>query len=259
MATTKNYIQRSAASAETNGMKTIDSGLDIGRFNIHAAPIPGNYSLTPTSRHVDSITKYKSAVKMMLPIRLTGKVEGIIPTHKVGLFSFAYITWFTRKLFEFFRMQKKGEMASILMCGKEDSCEKTIPRLKQIWFQEVSKKGPENASFSKAVMRFARTRIIMSIIFICFNAIISFLAASFLIRLFVQYLETPDQTLTTGLILATALTVCHFVRNFTYSFIWCTNFVTGHRVRNSCLGLMYDKVLRLQNVGSKQMGEVSFS
>ncbi|XP_029639179.1 multidrug resistance-associated protein 9-like [Octopus sinensis] len=256
MASRKTNLQRSAAAAETNGMKTIDSGLDIGRFNIHSAPIPGNYSLTTTSRHVDSITRYKSAVKMLLPIRLTGKVEGLIPTHKVGLFSFAYITWFTKKLFDFFRKQRKGEMASILICGKEDSCEKTIPRLKQIWLEELSKKGPENASFNKAVIRFARTRIIMAIIFICFNAIISFLAASFLIRLFVQYLESPDQTVTTGLILATALTVCHFIRNFTYSFIWCTNFVTGHRVRNSCLGLMYDKVLRLQNIGSKQMGEL---
>lgn len=31
----------------------------------------------------------------------------------------------------------------------------------------------------------------------------------------------------------------------------------GTRVRNACLGLVYDKLLRLQNINGKQIGEVS--
>ncbi|GAB1600015.1 multidrug resistance-associated protein 9-like isoform X1 [Argonauta hians] len=182
--------------------------------------------------------------------------DGIIPTQRIGILSFTYVSWLTKTIFNFYREQKKGEMSKILVCEGKDSCEKTIPRLKRIWQKQIKMQGLAKASLYKAVMRSIRKRMAVTMFFIFLNAIVSFLVASVILKYFVIYLETPEQSLEMGLVLAGVLTICHLLRNFTYSFVWCSSFVTGHRLRNGCLGLMYDKILHLKNLSSSQMGEI---
>lgn len=245
----------SEAEKKIERMPSIESELDIGRFSLISGTAETSHNLPISTRYTLNDWKYKTAMKMFIPYRFTRKVEGKIPVNKVGFFSFIYLTWITEKLLEFYRKHKKGEIASVWSCGDEESCDHNVPRLKNFWNKEQEKKG-KKASFYKTVLRFARTRLIGSVLAIITNAIVSFLVSSFLIKEITDFLENPESPLYFGILLVLILAFSHFIRFSSFSLIWCLGFITGTRVRNACLGLVYDKILRLQNINNKQIGEL---
>lgn len=200
--------------------------------------------------------KYSAALKVLKPLRPRSK-DGKIPINKAGFFSYLLVTWMSKLIWKVFRHRNEQmNEEDIWTCPDEESANVNTERLARLWNDEVNKRGKEKASFLRVWLKFAKTRIIVTLVIIAINAVSTFLESGYLLNLIVQYLESEEENLWYGISLVVCVAACQIVRATSFCVIIIFGVQTGVRFRAGLLGLAYDKMLRLKSVRGKQLSEV---
>lgn len=200
--------------------------------------------------------KYSTALKVLKPLRPRSK-DGKIPINKAGFFSYILITWMSKLIWKVFRHRNEPlNEEDIWTCPDEESANVNTERLTRLWNDEVDKRGKEKASFFRVWLKFAKTRIIVTLVIIAINAVSTFLESGYLLNLIVQYLESKEENLWYGISLVVCVAACQIVRATSFCVIIIFGVQTGVRFRAGLLGLAYDKMLRLKSVRGKQLSEM---
>ncbi|XP_032668813.1 sodium leak channel non-selective protein-like [Odontomachus brunneus] len=200
------------------------------------------------------IKKYNNALGNLIPIRLQTQQKEDAPADKAGLFSYVYITWMTHYLWKAY---KKGlTIKDLPSISVYDSCEYNALRLDVLWQQELSKNGPNAASFSTVAWRFVRTRVYISCILLASSLIFGFISPTILMRKILEHMESPEENFWDGIKWVVLLALCDSLRAFFFTWTWNMNYKTGLRLKSACTTLLYKKIIRLNSLGDKNTGEV---
>ncbi|XP_021928372.1 multidrug resistance-associated protein 5-like isoform X2 [Zootermopsis nevadensis] len=200
------------------------------------------------------VRKYKTALKNLIPVRKKAKQRDVISVDSAGLISFISFSWMSQYMY---KASKKGLTAEDIPEGSPlDSCDLNGQRLELLWQEEVSCKGPRRASFGSVVWRFMRTRIIMSSFVFSCSVAMGFISPTVFMRKLLQYAEDENGDMMEGVTWAVCLTLSEFLRTIFFSWSWALNYRTAIRLRSACLAILYRKVIRLNSLGGKSVGEL---
>lgn len=100
--------------------------------------------------------KYQHSLKTLIPFRFASNSH---PLDDAGFFSFTSFTWMTPMMWKLFRNQLDEDSLSL---SPHDGAHINGDRLQRLWDEEVAHKGLEKASPAAVVMRFQKTRLLVS-------------------------------------------------------------------------------------------------
>nr|CAD7428537.1 unnamed protein product [Timema monikensis] len=129
-------------------------------------------------------------------------------------------------------------------------------RLELLWQKEITEKGRKEASFGRVVWKFVRTRVLFSCFVFCVSQALGFISPTLFMRELLQYTENEDSSTQDGVKWAFLLTLSEFLRAIFFSWNWALNYRTAVRLRSACLAMLYRKVIRLNSLGDKSIGEL---
>ncbi|KAL1465333.1 hypothetical protein WDU94_004915, partial [Cyamophila willieti] len=125
-----------------------------------------------------------------------------------------------------------------------------------MWQEEVARKGPQDASLGGVVWRFIRTRAILATCIYALHVTMGFISPAIFLRNLLVFSETADSTVWNGIFWAFCLTMSEVLRILFFTWSWALNYRTAVRLRAACMGLLYKKVIRLNSLGNKSVGEL---
>ncbi|XP_043467235.1 multidrug resistance-associated protein 5-like isoform X1 [Leptopilina heterotoma] len=199
-------------------------------------------------------TRYNNALQNLIPLRPNVKEKEKPPEDNVGLFSFLYLTWFTKYLWKAYR--KGIDKNDLPNTSIFNSCAYNSQRLEILWKEELGRRGSDGASFTLVAWRFARTRIFLSCILYGCSVIFGFLSPAILMRKVLEFLQENDESYANGIKWALLLILCEICRLTLMNWSWNMNVTTARRLKSACLSLLYKKVIGLNSLGNKSTGEL---
>lgn len=158
-------------------------------------------------------------------------------------------------------------------------------RLQKLWKEEVAKAGLEKASLVRAIVRFQRTRLIVSAAAGVIAMVAAFLGPvnpndsfvhpmeergtlspthgltllpqAILVNKVLQYIEHPGtSSWSYGVGLAFALFFTEFCKSFFMSLMWAMNVRTAIRLKGAFCTMAYEKIISLRAQSDVSNGEV---
>ncbi|XP_051793100.1 ATP-binding cassette sub-family C member 12-like isoform X2 [Acanthochromis polyacanthus] len=199
-----------------------------------------------------SFKKYHQSLQTLKPFRWSSPQSH--PLDNAGFFSFATFAWMISMMWAMFR--NKLDMSSLNL-SPLDATDTSGERLQRMWDEEVAKKGPEKASLVFAVLRFQRTRLIISVTVGILAMLAVFLGPAVLIHEILKYIEDPGKsTVIHGVGLALGLFTTEFFRAFLMSLMWAMNIRTAVRLKGAFSSVGFQKVISLRAHSGVSMGEM---
>lgn len=162
-------------------------------------------------------------------------------------------------------------------------------RFERLWEEEVARVGLEKASVSAVVMRFQKTRLIVSFLssiffsfavfvgpvcstalvvivyypspWICWNVSFTLCVCviqSILVYEILNYAEKPGSSTVHGVGLCVALFISEFSKAFFASLLWAINLRTAVRMKGAFSMLAFKKIISLRTLTNISVGEVSY-
>nr|XP_045601897.1 ATP-binding cassette sub-family C member 5-like isoform X2 [Procambarus clarkii] len=200
-----------------------------------------------------TFTRYRPSLQHFIPFRKPPKEKDEMPVDKAGLFSYTTISWISNLMWKAYKTGLKDE--DIPICSKYDMCGYNVERLETLWNEEIKRNGKDNVSLQRVVWKFLRTRLLFALSIFMVNIMLGFIGPTIFMRLLISWLST-EEPMTVGAIWTTGLLITEFFRIILFCLVWCINYQNGVRLRAACLGLVYKKLMRMSNLGSKSVGEV---
>ncbi|XP_072320763.1 ATP-binding cassette sub-family C member 12 [Eucyclogobius newberryi] len=152
--------------------------------------------------------------------------------------------------------RKKLDFNSLAL-SPYDAADINTDRFNKLWEEEVARVGQDKASLSRVVMRFQRTRLILSSVVGIIAMIAAFLGPAIVVDNILRYINEPEsQTLTTGLGLAFGLLTTEFCKVFFISLFWAINLRSAVRLKGAFSALAFQKILSLKVNTGLTMGEL---
>uniref|UniRef100_A0A6Q2ZP50 ATP-binding cassette, sub-family C (CFTR/MRP), member 12 n=1 Tax=Esox lucius TaxID=8010 RepID=A0A6Q2ZP50_ESOLU len=190
--------------------------------------------------------KYQPSLQNLIPFRFSNQSH---PMDNAGFFSFSSFAWMTPMMWSLFRNRLDR---SSLFLSPHDGSNSNVKRLERLWEEEVAKVGKEEASLVRVIMRFQKTRLLVSF------AISVLFTFSVLVYEILNYVEAPGaSTLVYGVGLCVALFTTEFCKAFFASLMWAINIRTGIRVKSAFSTLAYKKIISLRSVANNiSVGEM---
>uniref|UniRef100_A0AAQ5Y7H1 ATP-binding cassette, sub-family C (CFTR/MRP), member 12 n=1 Tax=Amphiprion ocellaris TaxID=80972 RepID=A0AAQ5Y7H1_AMPOC len=188
--------------------------------------------------------KYHQSLQTLKPFRWSSPQSH--PLDNAGFFSFTTFAWMTPMMWAMFR--NKLDMSSLNL-SPLDAADTSGERLQRMWEEEVAKKGPEKASLVRAVLRFQRTRLIISVLVGILAMVAVFLGP-------VSLLYSGTSTVTRGVGLAIGLFTTEFFKAFLISLLWAMNLRTAVRLKGAFSSMGFQKVISLRVHSGISMGEM---
>lgn len=234
--TAEDYAQvdEDAADGRTCNMVNADS-MDFDTFKVN-----------------EGLSKYKDALKVLIPVRPQAKDKHEMPTRKAGLFSFVSLVWMTKLMWKAYRQGIHQE--DLWQMAPTESAEVNVKRLERLWKDEQLLQG-DKAEFWKAAARFCKTRAIVAGCFICLGMTFQFLGPAVVLRAILSYLEDPSAQLSTGLLLALSLVGTQLMRSGCLSMSWVIGAHTAIRLQGALQLLVYRRMLKVR-YEEKHSGQV---
>ncbi|XP_033637668.1 multidrug resistance-associated protein 5-like [Asterias rubens] len=193
------------------------------------------------------------SAKVLLPFRPRNKKRS--PMDTSGLISTMLYSFFTAIYWKSHRKGITQESLMYLMSDREAAA-RNSHRLERLWEEELAKKGEKEASFKRAVLRFVRTRVLMS----CAVQIIAnssgFLLTAYLLYLAIIYLESPESSIGYSITLGFGIFLATVVRVMGNNFVFYINIRSAVRLRSALMLLIYRKVARLRSTSKVSVGEM---
>ncbi|XP_060715255.1 ATP-binding cassette sub-family C member 12 [Tachysurus vachellii] len=195
--------------------------------------------------------KYHASMKNLIPVRFS---SGSNPMDDAGFFSFSSFTWMTPMMWKLYRNHLDKDSLSL---SPHDGAHANGERFIRMWEEEVARVGIEKASLGAVVMRFQRTRFIVSSIVSILFTLCVFVGPSILVNMILTYVEkTEGTTLVHGVGLCVALFVSEFSKAFFASLLWAINLRTGIRMKGAFSMLAFNKIIRLRTLSDVTVGEM---
>ncbi|XP_052008122.1 ATP-binding cassette sub-family C member 12-like isoform X2 [Xyrauchen texanus] len=175
------------------------------------------------------------------------------PVDDAGFFSFTSFAWMTPMMWRVFKNQLDENSLSI---SPHDGAHVNGDRFQRLWEEEVARVGLEKASLAAVVMRFQRTRLIVSFLASLIFAFAVFVGPSILVYEILNYAEEPEtSTLLHGVGLCVALFISEFSKAFFASLLWAVNLRTAVRVKGAFSMLAFKTIISLRTLTSISIGE----
>uniref|UniRef100_A0A8C9ZZ17 ATP-binding cassette, sub-family C (CFTR/MRP), member 12 n=1 Tax=Sander lucioperca TaxID=283035 RepID=A0A8C9ZZ17_SANLU len=189
------------------------------------------------------------------------------PLDNAGFLSFTTFAWMTPMMWALFR--NKLDMSSLNLStldvaeasGESNTLTRLIVcvvyRLHRLWEEEVAKVGLDKASVFRVVLRFQRTRLILSVIVAVLAMMAAFLGPAVLVHEILKYVDGPEKsTVFHGVGLCFALFTSDFFKAFFMSLMWALNLRTAVRLKGAYSALAFQKVISLRMHSGISMGEI---
>ncbi|XP_063238702.1 ATP-binding cassette sub-family C member 5-like isoform X1 [Bacillus rossius redtenbacheri] len=221
-----------------------DLGVGTGTFGPRS---PYRPYLRTTAQYIPGqrFSRYRNALKNLIPVRKKQRSKDFIAVDKAGLFSSITFSWMSQYMYKAY---KKGLYPEdIPHVSPFDSSDLNAQRLELLWQKEVTQKGRKDASFGRVVWRFVRTRVLISSLLFSLSLAIGFVSPTIFMRKLLEYAEDGNGTAEEGVKWAVCLTLAEFFRIFFFSWNWGMNYRTAVRLRSACLTMLYKRVIRLSN------------
>uniref|UniRef100_A0A7N6BHJ0 ATP-binding cassette, sub-family C (CFTR/MRP), member 12 n=1 Tax=Anabas testudineus TaxID=64144 RepID=A0A7N6BHJ0_ANATE len=196
--------------------------------------------------HPSPFRKYHQSLQTLKPFRWSSSQPH--PLDNAGFLSFATFAWMTPMMWAMFR--NKLDVSSLSL-SPFDVADTSGERLQRLWEEEVSRVGLEKASLIRVILRFQRTRLILSVL-IGVAAMVAILVYDIL-----NYVDDPEMfTVSHGVGLCFGLFSSEFAKAFMISLLWAMNLRTAVRLKGAFSSMGFQKVISLRAHGSISMGEM---
>ncbi|XP_043842191.1 ATP-binding cassette sub-family C member 11 [Dromiciops gliroides] len=242
------------------GMDMEDSmvyGLTYKKFTLgdsYWSPGPHN---KPEGPKALSDGKYHAAWKTMIPIRPKSKSSTAHPVDHAGLFSYLTNSWLTPLMIQGFRKHLNEHTVPSL--SVYDTSEKNSKRLRKLWEEEVARHGYENASVTRVLFKFQRTRFCIDVLASIFFSIMSVLGPVLLVPKILENSVAVSRNLSYSIGLCFALFFCECLKSFGLCASWIINQRTGTRLRTAACSLAFEKLMEFRSLTRISVGEaISF-
>ncbi|KAI5748948.1 hypothetical protein M8J76_003518 [Diaphorina citri] len=179
----------------------------------------------------------------------------VIGVDSAGFLSFISYSWMNELMLSAYR-KATITVNELPHCSPWDTCSYNSERLDKMWQEEVARKGPQDASLGGVVWRFIRTRILFATFIYSLYVAMGFASPAIFLRNLLVYSETPDAPTSDGIFWALCLILSEILRIVFVTWVWAMNYRTATRLRAACMGLLYKKVIRLNSLGNKSVGEL---
>ncbi|XP_031731713.1 multidrug resistance-associated protein 9-like [Anarrhichthys ocellatus] len=196
--------------------------------------------------------KYSQSLQTLKPFRWSSSQSH--PLDNAGFLSFATFTWMTPMMWALFR--NKLDMSSLNL-SPFDVADISGERLHRLWEEEVAKVGLEKASLVRVILRFQRTRLILSVTVGVLAMVAAFLGPAVLVYEILNYNEDPGKfTVSYGVGLSFALFATEFSKALLLSLMWALNLRTAVRLKGAFSSVAFQKVISLRVHSGISMGEM---
>ncbi|XP_041931072.1 ATP-binding cassette sub-family C member 12-like isoform X3 [Alosa sapidissima] len=180
--------------------------------------------------------------------------SGSHPLDNAGFFSFASFSWMTPVMWRILRNRLDQ---SSLIISPHDGARTNGDRLEHLWQEEVSRVGLKKASLGRVMLRFQRTRLILSVLSSFLLTVVLFLGPAVLVYEILSYVDTPGQySLSYGLGMCFALFSSEVCRTFLYSLTWAISLRTATRVKGAFSMLAFRKIINLRIITGVSVGQI---
>lgn len=194
--------------------------------------------------------KYQHSLKTLIPFRFGSHSH---PVDDAGFFSFASFTWMTPMMWKLFRNRLDLNSLSL---SPLDGAHVNGERFQRLWEEEVARVGLEKASVAGVVMRFQKTRLIVSFLSSVLFSFAVFVGPSILVYEILNYAEKPSAyAVYHGVGLCVALFISEFSKAFFASLLWALNLRTAIRVKGAFSMLAFKKIISLRSLTNISVGE----
>uniref|UniRef100_A0A8C1JD23 ATP-binding cassette sub-family C member 5 n=1 Tax=Cyprinus carpio TaxID=7962 RepID=A0A8C1JD23_CYPCA len=194
--------------------------------------------------------KYQQSLKTLIPFRFCSHSH---PVDDAGFFSFTSFAWMSPMMWKLFRKRLDEDS---LYLSPHDGAHINGERFQRLWDEEVAHVGLEKASLPAVVMRFQKTRFIVSFFVSVLFAFAAFVGPSILVHEILSYIEQPESsTLLHGIGLCVALFLSEFSKAFFASLLWAVNLRTAVRMKGAFSMLAFKKIISLRSLTSISIGE----
>ncbi|KAI5626170.1 multidrug resistance-associated protein 9, partial [Silurus asotus] len=198
-----------------------------------------------------NVEKYNASMKTLIPLRFSSSSN---PIDDAGFFSFTSFSWMMPMMWKFFRNHQDN---SSFILSPHDRAHKNGDRFIKMWEDEVERVGVEKASLTSVVMRFQRTRLIVSFIVAILFMLFVFIRPAILVKEILMYVEQSDKrTLVYGVGLCVALFISEFSKIIFGSLLWAVNLRTAIRVKGAFSMLAFQKIITLRTLSDVTVGEM---
>uniref|UniRef100_A0A8C2HCC3 ATP-binding cassette, sub-family C (CFTR/MRP), member 12 n=1 Tax=Cyprinus carpio TaxID=7962 RepID=A0A8C2HCC3_CYPCA len=192
--------------------------------------------------------KYQQSLKMLIPFRFGSHSH---PVDDAGFFSFTSFAWMSPMMWKLFRKRLDEDS---LYLSPHDGAHINGERFQRLWDEEVAHVGLEKASLPAVVMRFQKTRFIVSFFVSVLFAFAAFVGP--VLHEILSYIEQPESsTLLHGIGLCVALFLSEFSKAFFASLLWAVNLRTAVRMKGAFSMLAFKKIISLRSLTSISIGE----
>uniref|UniRef100_UPI00358FE290 ATP-binding cassette sub-family C member 12 isoform X2 n=1 Tax=Myxine glutinosa TaxID=7769 RepID=UPI00358FE290 len=198
--------------------------------------------------------KYAESRKMLLPFRIKSKHSEAHPIDQAGLISSALFSWETPIMLKGYK--RKLDVNNVPPLSNYDATALNNSRLERLWQEELKKKGEEKASLFHVVLRFQKTRLLISGIPMALYVIMSFTSATVILQSILQYTERESKKVSLGVGLCFALLLSEALRSTMFALVWAINNRTGIRLRSAATNMAFRKIMRLHGLGNTSVGQV---
>eukprot|EP00117_Sycon_ciliatum_P013217 scpid14143/ scgid13961/ Multidrug resistance-associated protein 5; ATP-binding cassette sub-family C member 5; Multi-specific organic anion transporter C; SMRP; pABC11 len=191
------------------------------------------------------------------PFKASERQKGY-PMLTTGWLSLISFHWVNYLLLIGFR--RPVEMKDLWNIHPADSADIAGDRLKDAWRQELQRANGDvdKARLGRAFYKAHGRGILLAIFFMFLYQVMSFLSSSIFVFQLVQFTERPPEssTLADGLIVAFAFLINELLRSFFFSIHWYFALQSALRFRAALNMIVFDKVMRLRNLGKMTIGQV---
>ncbi|KAK2853475.1 hypothetical protein Q5P01_006136 [Channa striata] len=202
--------------------------------------------------HPSPFRKYHQSLKTLKPIRWSSSQPH--PLDNAGFLTFTTFAWMTPMMWGMFRNKLDISMLSL---SHFDEADTSGERLQRLWDEEVANVGLEKASLVRAIVRFQRTRLILSVLVGVFAMVSAFLGPAILVYQILRYVEDPmDSSVSRGVGLCFGLFTTEFSKAFLISLLWAVNLRTAVRLKGAFSSVAFQKVISLRAHSGISMGEM---
>uniref|UniRef100_A0A3B5AC39 ATP-binding cassette sub-family C member 5 n=1 Tax=Stegastes partitus TaxID=144197 RepID=A0A3B5AC39_9TELE len=199
-----------------------------------------------------SFGRYKQSLQTLKPFRWSSSRSH--PLDEAGFFSFTTFAWMTPMMWAMFK--NKLDMSTFNL-SPLDSAKTGEERLHRLWDEEVAKKGLEKASLVRVVLRFQRTRLLVSVIAGILAMVAVFMGPAVLVYEILNYIDDPENsTVIHGVGLSLALFTTEFLKAFLISLLWALNLRTAVRLKGAFSSMGFQKIISLRVQSGISMGEM---
>uniref|UniRef100_A0A7N6AF19 ATP-binding cassette, sub-family C (CFTR/MRP), member 12 n=1 Tax=Anabas testudineus TaxID=64144 RepID=A0A7N6AF19_ANATE len=195
--------------------------------------------------HPSPFRKYHQSLQTLKPFRWSSSQPH--PLDNAGFLSFATFAWMTPMMWAMFR--NKLDVSSLSL-SPFDVADTSGERLQRLWEEEVSRVGLEKASLIRVILRFQRTRLILSVLIGVAAMVAAFLGPVS------HHLFILMFTVSHGVGLCFGLFSSEFAKAFMISLLWAMNLRTAVRLKGAFSSMGFQKVISLRAHGSISMGEM---